>query len=58
MEKIGVYPDVVIGCAGGGSNFAGISLPFVRDKIHGKEVRVVGGRTRLLPDDDAGALCL
>ncbi len=27
FEKIGVYPDVVIGCAGGGSNFAGISLP-------------------------------
>ena len=28
MEKIGEYPDIVIGCAGGGSNFAGIALPF------------------------------
>jgi tryptophan synthase beta chain len=34
-------PDVVIGCAGGGSNFAGISFPFVREKIHGAEIRIV-----------------
>ncbi len=42
MEKINEYPDVVIGCCGGGSNFAGISFPYVRDKIHGKNLRVVG----------------
>ncbi|MFH1476303.1 MAG: TrpB-like pyridoxal phosphate-dependent enzyme [Verrucomicrobiota bacterium] len=41
FEKIGVYPDVVIGCVGGGSNFAGISFPYVCDKIHGKNVRVI-----------------
>ena len=41
LASISVYPDVVIGCAGGGSNFAGLSFPFVRDKIHGKNVRVV-----------------
>jgi tryptophan synthase beta chain len=41
FKKIGLYPDVVIGCAGGGSNFAGISFPFVCDKIHGKKVRIV-----------------
>lgn len=41
MEKAGLYPDVVIGCAGGGSNFAGLSFPFVRDKISGKEIRIV-----------------
>jgi len=41
MEKAGTYPDVVIGCAGGGSNFAGLSFPFIRDKIYGKEIRVV-----------------
>ena len=38
----GDYPDVVIGCAGGGSNFAGNCLPFVRDKIHGKEIDIIG----------------
>jgi len=41
FEKIGQYPDVVIGCAGGGSNFAGASFPFLADKISGKDVRVV-----------------
>ncbi len=34
-------PDVVIGCVGGGSNFAGISFPFVCDKIHGEKIRII-----------------
>ncbi len=33
MEKAGDYPDVVVGCFGGGSNFAGISFPFLRNKL-------------------------
>jgi tryptophan synthase beta chain len=41
MALAGDYPDVVIGCAGGGSNFAGIAFPFVRDKINGKNVRLL-----------------
>ncbi len=49
FEKVGEYPDVVIGCAGGGSNFAGLSLPFVRDKIHGKEVAVVAAEPSSCP---------
>ena len=40
MEKIGEYPDIIIGCAGGGSNFAGLSFPFVYDKINGKEIEI------------------
>ncbi|MDM8551168.1 TrpB-like pyridoxal phosphate-dependent enzyme [Desulfobacterales bacterium HSG2] len=40
MEKIGEYPDIVIGCAGGGSNFAGIAYPYIYDKINGKEVAI------------------
>jgi tryptophan synthase beta chain len=40
MEKIGAYPDIVIGCAGGGSNFAGLALPFIFDKINGKQIEV------------------
>jgi tryptophan synthase beta chain len=35
------YPDVVIGCAGGGSNFSGCAMPFVRDKINGKEIDII-----------------
>ncbi|HOO89379.1 MAG TPA: TrpB-like pyridoxal phosphate-dependent enzyme [Syntrophales bacterium] len=49
LEKIGEYPDVVIGCAGGGSNFAGIALPFARDKIHGKEVSIVAAEPTSCP---------
>ncbi|MEK7396431.1 MAG: TrpB-like pyridoxal phosphate-dependent enzyme [Candidatus Poribacteria bacterium] len=37
MEVFGEYPDVVIGCVGGGSNFAGFSFPFVMDKLKGKK---------------------
>lgn len=40
LEKIGEYPDIIIACAGGGSNFAGIAYPFVLDKINGKEIDI------------------
>jgi len=36
MNMIGEYPDVIIGCAGGGSNLGGLVAPFMRDKIKGK----------------------
>ncbi len=41
MEMAGDYPDVVIGCVGGGSNFAGLSFPFAMDKIAGKDVTLL-----------------
>jgi tryptophan synthase beta chain len=42
LEKAGEgSPDIVIGCAGGGSNFAGIAFPFVADKIHGAEIEIL-----------------
>jgi tryptophan synthase beta chain len=37
FEKIGEYPDIIIGCIGGGSNFAGQLIPFVKDKIKGEK---------------------
>ncbi|MFL7892094.1 MAG: TrpB-like pyridoxal phosphate-dependent enzyme [Anaerolineales bacterium] len=37
MEQADVYPDIIIGCIGGGSNFAGMFLPFIKDKIDGTE---------------------
>ncbi|MFA4837772.1 MAG: TrpB-like pyridoxal phosphate-dependent enzyme [Dehalococcoidia bacterium] len=40
MEKVDVYPDIIIGCVGGGSNFAGMFLPFVKDKISGKHSKL------------------
>lgn len=41
FEMIGDYPDIIIGSCGGGSNLAGISFPFIMDKIYGKELRVI-----------------
>jgi tryptophan synthase beta chain len=38
MELAGAFPDVVVGCVGGGSNFAGLAFPFVREKIAGREI--------------------
>jgi len=42
LESIGEkLPDVVLGCAGGGSNFAGLAFPFVADKINGADITIV-----------------
>jgi tryptophan synthase beta chain len=41
MEMAGAFPDVVIGCVGGGSNFVGLAFPFIREKIAGREIDVL-----------------
>lgn len=42
LEQAGDYPDVVVGCTGGGSNFAGIAFPFLGEQLRGgRKVRVV-----------------
>ena len=42
MEQLGEYPDIVVGCAGGGSNLGGLIAPFMADKIRGvKNPRIV-----------------
>jgi tryptophan synthase beta chain len=42
LEMAGDYPDIVVGCTGGGSNFAGIAFPFIGAKLRGeRDVRVV-----------------
>ncbi len=40
MEMAGVYPDIIVGCVGGGSNFAGQFLPWIRDKFSGKKPKM------------------
>jgi tryptophan synthase beta chain len=37
MEMAGYYPDILIGCVGGGSNFGGFVIPFLKDKLSGKK---------------------
>lgn len=50
MEMAGEYPDVVIACFGGGSNFSGITFPFLRHKlVDGKEIRVVAAEPASCP---------
>jgi tryptophan synthase beta chain len=43
MEMADAYPDIIVGCIGGGSNFAGMYLPFIKDKIKGSkpDLRVI-----------------
>lgn len=53
FEKIGEYPDVVIACCGGGSNFAGAAFPFLADKAAGdpraKNLRLVAAEPTSCP---------
>ena len=50
MEMAGDYPDVIIACFGGGSNFSGITFPFLRHKIlEGKELRVIASEPSCCP---------
>jgi tryptophan synthase beta chain len=41
MDMAGAFPDVVVGCVGGGSNFAGLAFPFLREKIAGRDIDVL-----------------
>lgn len=50
MEITGEYPDIVVGCFGGGSNFSGIAFPFLRHKIlDGKGIRIIASEPASCP---------
>jgi tryptophan synthase beta chain len=49
FEVVGDYPDIIIGCCGGGSNLAGVSFPFLQDKINGKDLRVIAVEPQSCP---------
>ncbi len=42
FEMVEDFPDVVVGCVGGGSNFAGLAIPYVVDKASGKDIKIIG----------------
>ena len=55
MEMADEYPDVVIGCVGGGSNFAGFAFPFLRDRIvNGKNTRFIAVESAACPSMTRG----
>jgi tryptophan synthase beta chain len=41
LELAGAFPDLVAGCVGGGSNFAGLAFPFLREKMAGRDIDVL-----------------
>jgi tryptophan synthase beta chain len=57
MEMAGEEPDIIIGCAGGGSNFAGLVFPFVQGKIkQGKNYRIIAAEPASCPSLTKGEL--
>lgn len=51
FAKIGVYPDVMVSCLGGGSNFGGFVLPFVGDVLtEGRKVRFIAAQSQAAPN--------
>lgn len=53
MEKVGEYPDIVISCLGGGSNFGGIALPFIGDQLRKeapKKTRFLAAQSKSAPN--------
>lgn len=57
LNKVGISePDIIIGCMGGGSNFTGLALPFMRDKLEGKlpNTQFIGVEPRACPSATKG----
>ena len=49
LEMADVYPDVIVGCVGGGSNFGGMIMPFIPDKLKGKKLRIISVEAESCP---------
>jgi tryptophan synthase beta chain len=49
LQNLDIYPDIVIGCCGGGSNFSGLSFPFVKDKLAGTSMEVIAVEPQACP---------
>jgi tryptophan synthase beta chain len=56
LEMADAYPDIIIGCIGGGSNFAGVYLPFIKDKLDGTkpDLRVINVEPQACPSVTKG----
>ncbi len=56
LNKIDIQPDILIGCMGGGSNLGGFMIPFVRDKLQGKnpDIEIIGVEPRACPSVNKG----
>lgn len=50
FEKLDEYPDLMISCLGGGSNFGGFAIPFLGDAVKGKEVKFIAAQSDVAPN--------
>lgn len=55
MQKAGLYPDIIIGCVGGGTNFAGLAVPFLCDKFKGRKIRFLAAEPASVPSLTKGS---
>lgn len=56
MEEFGAEPDYIVGCIGGGSNYAGLAYPFMRDKLRGKsKAEFVAAEPKAVPSTTRGS---
>jgi tryptophan synthase beta chain len=49
LKLVDEKPDVIVGCVGGGSNFAGLAFPFVKDKLNGRKIDIIGAEPQSCP---------
>jgi tryptophan synthase beta chain len=54
LEMADAYPDVLIACVGGGSNFGGLAVPFVKDKMGGKKIQIIAVEPSACPSMTKG----
>jgi tryptophan synthase beta chain len=54
LKLAGEKPDIIVGCVGGGSNFAGLSFPFVKDKLSGRKIDFLAVEPKSCPSLTAG----
>jgi tryptophan synthase beta chain len=54
LKLVDEAPDVVVGCVGGGSNFAGVCFPFVKDKLSGKKIDIIAVEPKSCPSLTVG----
>ncbi|MFA6078446.1 MAG: TrpB-like pyridoxal phosphate-dependent enzyme [Candidatus Omnitrophota bacterium] len=55
LQMIDEKPEVLVGCVGGGSNFAGFCIPFIPDKLKGKDIRMIAVEPAACPTLTKGA---
>ncbi|MDP8219207.1 MAG: TrpB-like pyridoxal phosphate-dependent enzyme [Candidatus Theseobacter exili] len=55
MKIAGDSPDIIVGCVGGGSNFAGFAFPYVKDKLDGKDLQIIGVEPWACPSMSKGS---